>query len=707
MTLPELVFGLDIGTRSIVGTVGYLDKDKFVVVCQRVKEHETRSMLDGQIHDIGKVAETIKSVKSECEEAIGKSLKQVCIAAAGRVLQTLDTHIDLVFEEERETTKEDVSNLMSLGVEKAYREFVPSGNSDLKFYCVGYSVVKYYLNSYQIGNLVGHKAKQISADIIATFLPDDVVDGLYRAVELAGLEVSNLTLEPIAAISVAIPERFRMLNIALVDVGAGTSDISITRDGSIVAYGMIPQAGDSFTEAIAMHCLVDFDMAEKIKRESMINDVVEYEDIMCLPQTISSDEVQEIIKDNLDDITTKISDEIMRLNGDKPVSAVFVVGGGGIIKGFTEMISSKLGIQKERVALRGSEVMGKIEFLEEVNKTSLLVTPIGICMNYYESHNNLMYVTFNGNRIKMYDNGHISVVDVCMQAGFPNDGLFPKRGKAITYSVNGKSKIAKGDIGEAAVITINGQPADINRKVACNDKINISESTKGVRARIKVNSLPEFKSDISFVINKKTIKVPRPVFVNDKPVLHDYEIMDDDVIVIPDFCYAASVLEALDLGEGLTIKVNNQFVDSDFKVYENFDIQIVNSDERYSSEYLADDDSKSHSYVAETESGTSSGDSNVSGLNDNISKANEEKAEEDKVVSPKIDLSRGITIFVNKLPVRISGKPEYVFVDVFDFIDFDLSSPKGKELVMTHNGNRAGHLDPLSEGDVLEIYWKD
>ena len=66
------------------------------------------------------------------------------------------------------------------------------------------------------------------------------MDGLYAAVEKAGLYVANLTLEPIAAMNVAIPEKFRLLNIALVDVGAGTSDISITNDGSIIAYGMIP-----------------------------------------------------------------------------------------------------------------------------------------------------------------------------------------------------------------------------------------------------------------------------------------------------------------------------------------------------------------------------------------------------------------------------------------------------------------------------------
>ena len=138
----------------------------------------------------------------------------------------------------------------------------------MKFYCVGYTPMRYYLNGYQISNLVGHKAKTIGLDLIGTFLPDDVVDGLYKAVEIAGLRVANLTLEPIAAIQVAIPEKFRMLNMALVDVGAGTSDICITKEGTITAYGMIPQAGDSLTDIIVQHCLCEFDVAEKIKRSA-------------------------------------------------------------------------------------------------------------------------------------------------------------------------------------------------------------------------------------------------------------------------------------------------------------------------------------------------------------------------------------------------------------------------------------------------------
>jgi len=662
ITMPEneqYVFGLDIGTRSIVGTVGYrIDIDKFAVVSQHVREHETRAMLDGQIHDIKRVAGTIKQVKEECEKSLGIELKQVCIAAAGRVLRTLDTHIDMVFEEERETKDEDVANLLSLGVEKAYREFNEKENSDIKFYCVGYSVVKYYLNRNPIGNLVGHKAHQISADIIATFLPDDVVDGLYRSVELAGLEVANLTLEPIAAISVAIPEKYRMLNIALVDVGAGTSDISITKDGSIVAYGMIPMAGDAITDVIAKHCLVDFDMAEKIKRASDTDDSIEYEDIMGLPQTISRQEVLDVIKDTVEEEARLVADEIKRLNGDKPVSAVFVVGGGGIITGYTEKLSKELNIVKERVALRGKEVMGNIEFLDEnADRSSLMVTPIGICLNYFEHSNNLVYVNFNGKRMKMYDNGHVSVVDVAMQAKFPNDGLFPKRGKALTYSVNGKSKIAKGELGEAAVITVNGKPADLTALVKMNDKIVIKESTAGVRARIRVDNLPEFKEGLNLKVNGKTINLTHPVFCNGRPVTPDYEIKEDDRIEIHDACTEDQLLEMLD-----KVNVSDSYDD------------------------LPEDEEVS------------------------LYSDTEEKEEASKEKQPVNRVKFGgssLTVFVNDAPVVLSGKPDYVFVDVFDFIDFDLSKPQGKSVVTIHNGKPAQYMDPLNEGDRLEICWKD
>lgn len=89
ITPEELVFGLDIGTRNVVGSVGYKEGREFHVIAHSVKEHETRAMLDGQIHDIGRVGNTIKAIKDDLERQLEQPLKEVCIAAAGRVLKTV------------------------------------------------------------------------------------------------------------------------------------------------------------------------------------------------------------------------------------------------------------------------------------------------------------------------------------------------------------------------------------------------------------------------------------------------------------------------------------------------------------------------------------------------------------------------------------------------------------------------------------------
>lgn len=709
----QLVFGLDIGTRSIVGTVGYKSGDQFVVAAQRVKEHETRAMLDGQIHDIQKVGDTIRYVKEQLEAAVGRKLSEVCIAAAGRVLKTVTTHVEYPFTGDKEVDQEDIYGLISAGVEKAYQEFLEEKEEDeIKFYCVGHSVVRYYLNGYPMGNLEGHKARIIGVDLIATFLPDDVVDGLYKAVELAGLSVSSLTLEPIAAIQLAIPERFRMLNIALLDVGAGTSDISITNDGCILAYGMIPVAGDALTEEIARHCLVDFATAEQIKRDAGEMETISYMDIMLLPQTITSEEVKKITANLVEDMAIQAADKIKELNGGKPVSAVFVVGGGGKIPGYTEAIADKLGIARQRVALRGEEVMQQIVFEEDIKKDSLLVTPIGICLNFYEQSNNFIFVSFNDSRIKIYDNNKLNVADAAMQVQFPNDGLFPKRGKELNFTVNGKQRMARGQLGEAAVITINGQTADIHSPIHANDIIKVIESTAGEKAKMTVGDLSETTENLTVLVNEKKIEVPRFACVNGVLQSKYYEIQEGDSIEILNYYTVGQIIAFMDvvLDPHMNLYVNHMLADRDTPVYENFSVswtfgQAQRMDADVGDMEEADEiedayiepadmeetkDEVKQEYVKDKESGSARGE-NVPG---------EESAGESEADK------KSIQVIVNHSPITLSGKDRYIYVDVFDAIDIDLSRPRGKGIVTTLNGRRAQYMEPIAQGDVIEVYWR-
>lgn len=770
----QIVFGLDIGTRSIVGTVGYRVGDKFHVVAQSIREHGTRSMLDGQIHDIYKVGGTISEVKTELEDKIGRPLKDVCIAAAGRVLQTVTLRVDQDLETDREITGEDIYALDSTGVEKAYEEFLENNELDMKFYCVGYSIVRYYMNGYTIGNLEGHKAKTIGADIIATFLPEDVVDGLYKAVSVAGLEVVNLTLEPIAAIQVAIPEMYRMLNIALVDVGAGTSDISVTRDGSIIAYGMIPIAGDSLTEVLAKHCLVDFRTAEQIKRDAGIKDVIEYKDIMGLTQTITTQEVEQVTADVIDRMTSQVADKIKELNGDKSVSAVFVVGGGGKLPGYTQALAQKLDIQKERVAVRGEEVMQNIEFLEEdARRDSLMVTPIGICLSFYEQSNNFIFVYFNDQRVKIYDNNKVAVVDAAMQAEFASEGLFPKRGRELNFTVNGKPRIARGTFGEAAVITVNGNEADIYTQVRANDQIKVIESTAGEAAHMEISQLPEFGAKMWVEVNGKKIDLPKFASVNGELQSGYYNIQQNDEIEILGFYTVRQIAEFMDvvIDWAMNIYVNNKIADMDTKVYENFsviwtmeelqlsDVEIYETkepvtekknrtdssvagtaaftavaartaetagqDSGLEEEQDSQDDDRQENTaqkpagrVGEKDSGKPRGARIVMGPGiqraEAQARAKEEaaaKAREEEAKRKEAMLSKGapvtIQVTVNNEQIRLSGKRSYIFVDVFEHIDFDLSKPQGSGIVTNLNGREAQYMESIKNGDVIEIYWKD
>ena len=703
----QLVFGLDIGTRSIVGTVGYKrDDGHFVVVAQCGKEHETRAMLDGQIHDIGKVGNTIREVKERLEFKLTKRLEKVCIAAAGRVLKTIQIHTDTEFGTDRIITEEDIYVLNSKAIEEAYKSFISDNDSDMKFYCVGSSVVRYYMNDYSISNLESHKAKKIGVDMIATFLPDDVVDGLYKAVESAGLSVASLTLEPIAAIELAIPEKFRLLNIALVDVGAGTSDISITKEGTITAFGMIPIAGDSLTELIAQHCMVEFNVAENIKRDAGEMEVVTYEDIMGLPQQILAKEVEELLYPAVKKMTDDVADKILELNGGKSVGAVFVVGGGGKIPGYTQALAEKLGIAPERVAIRGKEVMQTIIFEDtEMEQNSLLVTPIGICLDYYKENHNFIFVSFNDTSVKLYNNDKLTIMDVAVQADYPSSDLFPKSGKQLTFTVNGKTRFVRGEMGEGAVISLNGEPANLYTQIKENDIIRVFESTAGAPGQMKLEKLPEYKSTFNVFVNGQKVTLPKFPSVNGNIITSSYDIQEGDSIEFLDYVTVDHIRTTMDINvaEDVVCMVNNKEADKDTKVYENFEV-IWKLLEKPQEDWL-DDEDDSYNAIMDEQNNDVKNEAYKAEVTSAVVEPVDEKTASEEETPPIPTEPVTIYVMVNGSPVAMSGKPKYVFVDVFNFINFDLSKPQGA-IVTTVNGHDANYMEELHDKDIIEIYWR-
>ncbi|SKA95691.1 cell division protein FtsA [Caloramator quimbayensis] len=611
MNNDDFVFALDIGTRTVVGVIGYEKDDMFEVAAIEVLEHKSRAMYDGQVHDIDEVAKVVIKIKEKLEKRLGLSLNKVAIAAAGRALKTKKININKSFDFICDINSEMISSLEMEGIELAQKSIDDDLMEDEKttYYCVGYSIINYYLNGYIISTLLNHRGKSIGADILATFLPQTVIESLYAVVKKANLEVSNLTLEPIAAINVAIPKDLRMLNLCLVDIGAGTSDIAITKDGSVVAYAMVPIAGDEITETICQNYLVDFNTAEKIKLSLSSKKEITFTDVMGIKQVKKSQEIKEVIKNSVENLSDSIVQKILEYNGKAP-GAVFLIGGGSKIENLDKFVAQKLNLPIQRVAVRGTEVLKNVKYRGKKISGPEIITPLGIAATAnMQRGRNFIYVNVNEKEIKLLNSRKLMVSDALIYAGFRGEQIIGRNGKPVNFILNGVEKTILGGMAKPCEVYVNGEPQNLKTEINNGDNIIIKTAQSGEDAVVTVNDLYEL-----YGFNDAAAKV------NGEYVQRDYVIAN---------------------GDNIEIKEENNI-----KNYE------------------------------------------LGELKDEVAAAKE--------------LKDGIEVIVNGNKIKLVGKEEYIFVDIFNYIDFDISKAKGITLKL--NGKDAAYTDVLKDGDSIDIY---
>ncbi|MGB9693638.1 MAG: cell division FtsA domain-containing protein, partial [Fervidobacterium sp.] len=359
------------GTRKIAGLLVDLNEDeKMVVQDVVIREHEHRAMLDGQIHDVEKVAKAVAAVKNELEVKNNIKLDKVAVALAGRFLKTFIGESSIDFEEPTQITKDILARLELDAVAKATENIEPN------MYCVGYSVIRYELDGMWFKKLEGLKGQNANVKVVATYLPSHVVEAMLSVVKKVGLTITHLTLEPIAAVNITVPEDLRILNIALVDVGAGTSDIAISKDGTVIAYGMVPLAGDEITEIISKRFLLDFHTAEYVKRNLENQEIIRVRNILDKEKELKNDEILQAISDTVDKVTKKVAEEIIALNGDKP-QAVMIVGGGAKVPIFAQYLAKNLEMDEDVVSLKTARNLDFIDHTGIVHGSEF-ITPLGI-----------------------------------------------------------------------------------------------------------------------------------------------------------------------------------------------------------------------------------------------------------------------------------------------------------------------------------------
>lgn len=646
----DIIFALDIGTRSVIGTVGIVKDKKFNVIAESYMEHQERAMIDGQIHDITLVAEAVRQVKNELEKQCGFAMGNVSIAAAGRFLRTTGVKVEMDLEKDVDIDKELIRALELNAVKKAEEEI--NKTSEGKLYCVGYSVKNYYLNGFVITNLLSHKGDKIEADVIATFLPRSVVDSLYSVMEKVKLQVISITLEPIAAIEAAIPKNLRLLNLALIDVGAGTSDIAISSKDTISAYGMVPLAGDEVTEVIAQNYLMDFNTAERVKRQCTEGNIVSYIDVMGLENQVSFEEISKVIFPVVDKVSDEIKNKILELNGGKAPNAVFMVGGGAHTPLLKEKLAEKLGIPPQRVGIKGREAVTDCVCTDN-SMGSTGVTVLGIALISIKNlGHDFIDVNFNGSVISLFNSHRHTAMDVIIQGGMNPKLLMGRNGKNIKFRLNNSNRIAFGKMSTNSVIKVDGEVASLDTEVNDGSTVEVNFAVDGCDAKPKVLEYVNTAYCLSFYVSDKLYNLVPQAYINNSKVELDSSIHEGDEVEI--------ILPK-------TLK--------DFKsIFKEFEVtSFIASNKTLSDEYVIN--------------------------------------EGDILYVPKkmeaLDESKeGINVFVNEQKINMKYKESYIFVDIFDYIEFDRTRVKGK-LVLKLNNKETGYNVPIKEGDNILAYWSN
>ncbi len=700
----QMIFALDIGTRSVIGMVGVVEDDKVKIIAIEKEEHNERAMIDGQIENIDKVSVLAGKVKKRLENKLHCKLKRVCVAAAGRALRTRRTEYEIDLPRKQLIDEEIISRLEAGAVGKIEEAFDAENSAEdeaRRFYLVGYTVCQYYLDQYKMSSLKDHRGQKVKVDLIATFLPSEVVESLYMTMNKIGLEVVSVTLEPIAAINAAIPENLRLLNLVLVDIGAGTSDIAACTDGSVTGYTMATVAGDEITETIMREYLVDFCTAETVKAQLEQDEVVVFTDILGFEREVSKKEILLCIQSASEMLCKEIAEKILEVNGNAP-SALFLAGGGSKLAGLREGLIAELQMDEKRVAIAGNNFRLSAFSDEYDLNNPEYATPLGIVVSSgLNLINDSFRVTLNGRPAKLFRSGSFTALNLLMMNGYNFQDILGRPGTSLSVTVNGKRKVFYGTAAQPASLFINKKEGKLSAIIHAGDCINFDPAISGIPAKACLGDIEGASECVEITLNGKVMPLETPLKIGD---IIRVRMPKAEAVA------AAETVEN-EPEEVLEEELPEEELAEDGQLMLNFDIEktvSIHQEEKEESAKPAENYPDEDYLDADTEEEIrlDAGDP-ADEPEEVLASIYEREAPETEQVS--VPERRNLIFQLNGSPLRLPEKEDgnpYYLMDMLQYSDINLNKPKG-QIELLVNGKSGMFQQPLTDGDVIWIEEKE
>lgn len=346
MDNTEIIVGLDIGTTKICAIVGRRNEYGKIDILGMGKS-PSEGVSRGVVTNIQK---TVNSIRSAVEQAAAKSnvdIKVVHVGIAGQHIKSL-RHRGIIVRSnaEEEISQVDIDRL----VDDMHKLVMQPGEEIIHVIPQEYIVD----NETGIKDPIGMAGVRLEGNFHIITGQITAARNIYRCVNKAGLQVSDLILEPIASSESVLTDEEKEAGVALVDIGGGTTDIAIFQDGIIRHTAVIPLGGNIITEDIKEGCSVMSKQAEalKVKFGCALADEAKENEIISIPglrgrepKEISVKNLAYVIQARVEEIFEHVFYEIKCSGFEKKlIAGIVVTGGGAQLKHIAQLVEYITGL---------------------------------------------------------------------------------------------------------------------------------------------------------------------------------------------------------------------------------------------------------------------------------------------------------------------------------------------------------------------------
>ncbi|RQD74132.1 MAG: cell division protein FtsA [Candidatus Syntrophonatronum acetioxidans] len=381
MAKRDVVISMDIGTSNVRVIVGEVNQDHTINIIG-VGTSPSRGLRKGVIVDLDKTVQSITEAVEEAERMVNMEINSVFLGVVGTHITLINNKgVVAVAGEDKEITYEDVerviqaSRVIAMPPDREIIDIIPR-----QFIVDGYDGIR---------DPVGMVGVRLEVDAMIITGAITSIRNLMRCVNRADLEIDGVVLNALANGEVSLTDDQKELGVALIDIGGGTTEISVFQQGGLKDLSVLPVGGDYITNDIAVGLRTTIEQAETIKIDygKALTSLVESEEEIEIKNvggkeknTVTENIIASIIEPRVQEIIYLAREELEKMGYLKALPAgVVLTGGVSMMKGVAELTeevleSSVQVAQPEYVGVKSPVYSTGVGIIHYVLKSHMLPT---------------------------------------------------------------------------------------------------------------------------------------------------------------------------------------------------------------------------------------------------------------------------------------------------------------------------------------------